>query len=271
MVSCRSMICSKSNGSTDCRRSTANGKTIPRPMSRSSPSISATMASCRWRAIMWKLSPAALASRSKPAGPGRPYPLDHGAIVVRRRQPDADAVASQRRHPFRCTTRSMREVLAQQWREEKCKTLIVPGRSRCAFPRPACSRVTARHSRRHVAVAGAPGDEPGLACERYRSGRRADFRRSGSACGASRLDGRPAPIPFGAGCLCRAAAPARSSSPSCCAHRRTPSALRGPMVPRYAFPPGIERSGLPHFEIDRFGLVDTGYTCRIDGAANPWS
>jgi hypothetical protein len=36
------------------------------------------------------------------------------------------------------------------------------------------------------------------------------------------------------------------------------------MVPRHAFPPGIERSGLPHFKIDRFGLVDTGYVCRVD-------
>ena len=41
-------------------------------------------------------------------------------------------------------------------------------------------------------------------------------------------------------------------------------ALRGPMVPRHAFPPGIERSGLPYFKIEPGGLVDTGYTCRVD-------
>jgi hypothetical protein len=40
--------------------------------------------------------------------------------------------------------------------------------------------------------------------------------------------------------------------------------LRGPMVPRHAFPPGIDRAGLPHYEIDRAGLVDTGYACRVD-------
>ena len=36
-------------------------------------------------------------------------------------------------------------------------------------------------------------------------------------------------------------------------------ALRGPMVPHHAFPPGIERSDQPHFEIGRDGFVDTGY------------
>jgi AMP-binding enzyme len=41
-------------------------------------------------------------------------------------------------------------------------------------------------------------------------------------------------------------------------------ALRGPMVPRQAFPPGVERSYQPHFAISRDGLVDSGYTCSID-------
>jgi hypothetical protein len=41
-------------------------------------------------------------------------------------------------------------------------------------------------------------------------------------------------------------------------------ALRGPMVPRAAFPPGAERGGLPHFKIGTSGFVDTGYPCRID-------
>ena len=41
-------------------------------------------------------------------------------------------------------------------------------------------------------------------------------------------------------------------------------AVRGPMVPRQAFPPGIEESGLPHIKIGERGLLDTGYTCRFD-------
>ena len=44
-------------------------------------------------------------------------------------------------------------------------------------------------------------------------------------------------------------------------------ALSGPMVPRHAFPPGIEASGQPHFAIGRDGAVDTGYSCLIDAVS----
>jgi len=44
-------------------------------------------------------------------------------------------------------------------------------------------------------------------------------------------------------------------------------ALAGPMVPRAAFPPGAERSGLPHFKIAANGFVDTGYGGRSDSAS----
>jgi hypothetical protein len=36
------------------------------------------------------------------------------------------------------------------------------------------------------------------------------------------------------------------------------------LVPHHSFPPGIEVSGLPYFKIGPGGLVDSGYTCRID-------
>jgi hypothetical protein len=41
-------------------------------------------------------------------------------------------------------------------------------------------------------------------------------------------------------------------------------ALRGPMVPRHAFPPGAERLPAPHLKADGEGFVDTGYACRLD-------
>jgi hypothetical protein len=41
-------------------------------------------------------------------------------------------------------------------------------------------------------------------------------------------------------------------------------ALRGPMVPRHAFPPGAERLPAPHLKADSEGFVDTGYACRLD-------
>lgn len=40
--------------------------------------------------------------------------------------------------------------------------------------------------------------------------------------------------------------------------------LRGPLVPRAAFPPGIESSDQPYLRIARDGFVDTGFPCRID-------
>ena len=40
--------------------------------------------------------------------------------------------------------------------------------------------------------------------------------------------------------------------------------MRGPMVPRHPFPPGIERSGTSYLRVGDDGFVDTGYTCRID-------
>jgi hypothetical protein len=51
---------------------------------------------------------------------------------------------------------------------------------------------------------------------------------------------------------------------------RTPHgtvALRSPMIPRVAFPPGAERGSLPYFKIDASGFVDTGYACHPDSAA----
>jgi hypothetical protein len=36
------------------------------------------------------------------------------------------------------------------------------------------------------------------------------------------------------------------------------------MVPRFPFPPGAERGSAPYLNIGTDGLVDTGYTCRID-------
>jgi hypothetical protein len=41
-------------------------------------------------------------------------------------------------------------------------------------------------------------------------------------------------------------------------------ALRGPMVPRFAFPPGSECVSTLYFKTNDKGFVDTGYACRID-------
>lgn len=41
-------------------------------------------------------------------------------------------------------------------------------------------------------------------------------------------------------------------------------AMRGPMVPRCAYPLGTERTALPYFKVAANGFVDTGYACRRD-------
>ena len=41
-------------------------------------------------------------------------------------------------------------------------------------------------------------------------------------------------------------------------------AVRGPMVPRCAFPPGAEKTALPRLKVAADGFVDTGYSCPAD-------
>ncbi len=76
------------------------------------------------------------------------------------------------------------------------------------------------------------------------------------------IGGQPSPIPEGDIAVPRGAA--RSSL--VCETVRTEAgtlALRGPMVPQHAFPPGAERGIAPHFKPALSGFADTGYPCRI--------
>lgn len=78
-----------------------------------------------------------------------------------------------------------------------------------------------------------------------------------------RSDGRPASIRLGA---IRAPAedPAATVVLEVSRSEAGTVALRGPMVPQHCFPPGAERGDAPYFRIDDDGLVDSGYTCRVD-------
>lgn len=75
-------------------------------------------------------------------------------------------------------------------------------------------------------------------------------------------DGRPAEIPCGPVRVPRAAGTvtvvetARSKNGTL--------ALRGPMVPVHAFPPGAEQGPEPHLVVDKSGFVDTDFTCRFE-------
>lgn len=163
-------------------------------------------------------------------------------------------------HPF------APELLAQQRRSDKCRTLILPGliaqrlAAAGAFARDGVATVIGAWRSPERLAQSAAWRESEAACVDV-----SIFGEAGLVAARRLPGGRAAPIPFGP-----VAAPRGSSGAVVVAELvRTPAgtvALRGPMVPRQAFPPGIERSGLPHFKIDRTGLVDTGYTCRVDTA-----
>jgi hypothetical protein len=74
--------------------------------------------------------------------------------------------------------------------------------------------------------------------------------------------GKPAPLPLGIIAAPRGAPGAIVVAELKPTRDRT-LALSGPMVPRNAYPPGAESTGLPHFKTSD-GLVDTGYPCRVN-------
>jgi len=156
------------------------------------------------------------------------------------------------------------EVLARQRREDSCRTLVMPAALAL-----------------QLAQTGAFADDDRSAIiGAWRAPERLHDSLAWPARGAIMVDvpilgeagllaarrgsdGRPAPIPLGP-----VSAPRDASGGVIVAEVVTTVAgrvgLRGPMVPRHAFPPGIERTGLPHIEIDRTGLIDTGYTCYVE-------
>jgi hypothetical protein len=161
-------------------------------------------------------------------------------------------------HPFDAAT------LGSQMREERCDTLILPGpiafrlaaTDIFAMQGPAAIMAAWRTPER--LAASSPWRESDIALIDVPIFGEAGFtpaRREG--------DGKPAPILTGP-----TRAPHASTDGVVVAElTRTDAgtvALRGPMVPHHAYPPGIELSGLPYFKIGAGGWVDSGYTCRID-------
>ena len=88
------------------------------------------------------------------------------------------------------------------------------------------------------------------------------FGEIGLIAGRRAGAGKPAPIPLGAILAPRGAQGALAVGEVTTTARGT-LALRGPMVPTRAFPPGAERTALPHFAAAADGFVDTGYAAEI--------
>jgi hypothetical protein len=158
------------------------------------------------------------------------------------------------------------DVLARQCRDEACGTLILPAPvalrlagSGAFAPDGLATIIAAWRSPERLATS-ANWRQPQIALVDV-----AIFAEAGLVASRRNAGGRATPMSLGP-----LVAPREESGGILVAELvATPSgtvAMRGPMVPRHAFPPGIEHSGLPHFNVDRSGLVDTGYMCRIDSA-----
>ena len=89
------------------------------------------------------------------------------------------------------------------------------------------------------------------------------FGEAALVAGRRGADGLPAPLPLGPIVAPRGSADGVMVGETARTEAGT-LAVRGPMVPHHSFPPGIERSGLAYFKIGQRGLVDSGYTCRVD-------
>jgi hypothetical protein len=155
-------------------------------------------------------------------------------------------------------------ILARQRREDRCGTLILPGpvavrlaeTGAFAVDSPDCV-IAAWRSPEQFAASPAWRESNTVLVDVPIFGEAALLPARRGA------DGRPSPIPVGPIIAPRG----RAHGVEVAELTRTDAgtvAARGPMVPRHSFPPGIERSGLPYFKIDHRGLVDSGYSCRID-------
>ena len=155
-------------------------------------------------------------------------------------------------------------VFAAQGRNERCDTIVLPGP--LAWRMVDAGVLDGPNLRNVLALWRSPERLPASPSWRHPSAALTDVSIFGEVglFGARRsADRQPAPVPVGA-----VTAPRGTSSAVPIGEiARTDAgtlAMRGPMVPRQAFPPGAERTGEPHLKAARSGLVDTGYTCRID-------
>jgi hypothetical protein len=160
-------------------------------------------------------------------------------------------------HPFDCQT------FAEQRRDLHCDTVVVPG--------PLVSQLAAAgylcgpDALKSVVAAWRAPEQLRRAPDWGESAPLIDvqlFGEIGLIAARRGPNGRPAPIPLGPVLASRDA----DGAPTAIEVAATPNgtlALRGPMVPASAFPPGAERTSLPRFTAAADGFVDTGYAVEV--------
>ena len=153
-------------------------------------------------------------------------------------------------------------TFAAQCRQQNGGTIVLPGPALAA-----------------VAAAGCLGEESKSIVALWRSPERlmtsaawrgdaalidiASFGEIGLLASRRGLDGMPAPIPCGIIEAPHGAAGAVSVAETMRTGDGT-LALRGPMVPAHAFPPGAEHGPEPHLAADAAGFVESGFGCRLE-------
>jgi hypothetical protein len=155
-------------------------------------------------------------------------------------------------------------VLARQRREERCGTLILP--AAIAFTL-AETGLFAREGPTTILAAWRSPDRLGTSPDwAEQDAVLVDipiFGEAGLIAARRQSGGRPAAIPAGP-----IHAPRDDGGGAMVAELVATEtgalAMRGPMVPRHSFPPGVERSDRPHLVIGRGDLVDSGYSCVAD-------
>ncbi len=165
-------------------------------------------------------------------------------------------------HPFDPATFAVQRKLIA------ADTVILPGPLAAQFAQT--GHLSAREGLRNVLAAWcAPERLPRAPAWRDPSVRMTDiqvFGETGLIALRRDGDGRPAATPFGP-----IAAPRQEKGGIVLGEVQPTAkgtlALRGPMVPRGAFPPGSERAQLPYFKVALNGFVDTGYACVSDASA----
>lgn len=159
-------------------------------------------------------------------------------------------------------------VLVGQWRgDERCGAVILP--APLAFRLSEAGVFSRAGPASVIAAWRAPQRLGGSQLWRERDATLVDvsiFGEIGLVAGRRGPNGQTAPIPFGAITAPRGS-PGAVVVAEVTATALGTVALRGPMVPHHAFPPGAERGDLPYLIIGRAGVIDSRYTCRVDPGA----
>jgi hypothetical protein len=162
-------------------------------------------------------------------------------------------------HPFDAA------ILAKTRHDERCRTLILP--ASVAF-RLAETNLFAREGPTTVVAAWrAPERLAASTVWRASDAVLVDvpiFGEAGLLAARRQAGGEPAPLALGPVHAPRDGGESPVTVAELAVSDTGTLAWRGPMVPHYPFPPGVERSAQPHFEIGRGGLIDSGYVCRVD-------